>query len=149
RPFGPSPVPSWGLFYQAEANGAEGSYSSSPSSSPWLDVGAPPSIDGTPAGGAGFGAAVAGFRPPPPPRFAADRPELFFAARLWAAFRAGFLAALRLPPFFLAVLPAAFLVVFVVFFAAFFLFAAIPVLLVRSYATYMVTYVTCQSISDA
>src|ERR1700733_14068027 len=103
---------------------------SSPSSSPWLDVGAPPSIDGTPAGGAGFGAGVEAFRPPPPPpaRFGADRPELFFAAGFGAAFLAGFLeafflAALRFAGL-RAVLPAAFLVVLVFFFAPF--LAAIP-----------------------
>jgi hypothetical protein len=93
-----------------------------------VDVGAPPNIDGTPAGGAAaFGpddfAAVR-----PAERFAADRPV--FAA-LGAAFLAGFfaaflagpdLAARFFPPFFLAVLPAAFFVDFV-FFADFFLAA--------------------------
>src|SRR6202000_1127446 len=109
----------------------EGVYSS-PSSSPALDVGAPPNIDGTPAGGAALPRA---FAPPPDDFFAADRPV--FAAVGWAAFLAGFadffapaflagfLAAARFfapPAFFLeAVLPAAFLVVFVFFAAAFFL----------------------------
>src|SRR6185369_9306857 len=65
---------------------------SSPSSSPVLDVGAPPNIDGTPAGGAALLAAL----PRPDERFAADRPA--FAAFLAAGFLAGFLA----PPAFLA-----------------------------------------------
>ena len=98
---------------------------SSPSSGPWLDVGAPPSIDGTPAGGADFGAALcaaAGV-------FAADRGAAFFTGFLAAARLAGFFAGFRLAGFF-AVLPA-FFVVFVFFppFLAFFapFFAAISV----------------------
>jgi hypothetical protein len=80
---------------------------SSPSSSPWLDVGAPPSIDGTPAGGAAFAAAfgaAAGV-------FAADRGAAFFAGFLAAARLAGFFAALRFAGFFAVF--AAFFVVFV------------------------------------
>ena len=103
---------------------------SSPSSSPALDVGAPPNIDGTPAGGA---ALLRAFLLAAGARFAADRPV--FAA-LGAALLAGFLAAFLAPPafleaarflppafFFVAVLPAAFLVVFVFFAPAFFLAA--------------------------
>src|SRR5271155_1428926 len=78
---------------------------SSPSSSPWLDVGAPPSIDGTPAGGAAFGAAAACFaRPPLVGRLAAALPGPVLAPPL-AARLAGFLAAFRagfLPAAFLA-----------------------------------------------
>jgi hypothetical protein len=82
-------------------------------------VGAPPSIDGTPAGGAAFVAALgaaAGV-------FAADRGAAFFAGFLAAARFAGFFAALRFAGFF-AVL-AAFLVV-LVFFPLFFLAAFLP-----------------------
>jgi hypothetical protein len=81
---------------------------SSPSSRPWLDVGAPPNIEGTPAGGAAFGAA---FARPPEERFAAA-----LRGALLAAFFAGFLPALRFADF-LAVLPAFFVVL--VFFAGF------------------------------
>jgi hypothetical protein len=106
---------------------SERRFYSSPSSSPALDVGAPPNIDGTPAGGAALDALPRA----PDARFAADRPG--FAA-LGAAFLAGFLEPFLAPPaflaaerflpplFFLAVLPADFFAVFV-FFAAFFLAA--------------------------
>ena len=107
---------------------------SSPESSPALDVGAPPNIDGTPAGGADLPRA---FAPPLAGFFAADRPVFAavggaaflagFADFFAPAFLAGFFAAARffVAVFFLAaVLPAAFLVVFV-FFAAAFFFAAI------------------------
>src|SRR5580658_4734214 len=99
---------------------------SSPSSSPWLDVGAPPSIDGTPAGGAAFvafGEAACFALPPAAGFFAAALPGPVFAA--FAGF-AGFLAAFRagLAFFaFFAVFPAAFFVVLVFlapFFAVFF-----------------------------
>jgi hypothetical protein len=109
---------------------------SSPSSRPWLDVGAPPSIEGTPAGGAAFGAA---FARPPDERFAAA-----LRGALLAAFFAGFLPALRLADF-LAVFPA-FFVVFV-FFADFFAFLAAILVLLKEVIdmTYMVTYVTCRT----
>jgi hypothetical protein len=99
-----------------------------------LEVGAPPSIEGTPAGGAAF---VAGFF------FATGR----LVAALPVAFLAGFFAAFffadRLA-FFFAVFGADFFAVFV-FFAAFFL-AAIPDPPVKViYVTYMVTYVSCQT----
>jgi hypothetical protein len=110
---------------------------SSPSSSPWLDVGAPPSMDGTPAGGAAFGAAD--FARPPEERLLAARPPPvlaalaagFLAAGFFAAFRAGFLPADFLAAFlavFLAVFPAAFFTVFVFFAGPFFalFLAAIP-----------------------
>ncbi|MGH7329626.1 MAG: hypothetical protein ACREJX_14870, partial [Polyangiaceae bacterium] len=103
-------------------------YYSSPSSSPWLEVGAPPSIDGTPAGGEALGPEA--FPRPPDERLAAAFLAGFFALflpldRRWPAFALAFLAE-RLAFFFLAVLPADFFVVFV-FFAPFFavFFAAI------------------------
>jgi hypothetical protein len=93
---------------------------SSPSSSPWLDVGAPPSMDGTPAGGAAFGAPfgdAAGV-------LAADRGAAFFTGFLAAARLAGFFAAFRFAGFF-AVLAAFFVVfVFLAPFLAFFAFLA-------------------------
>jgi hypothetical protein len=101
-------------------------------------VGAPPNIEGTPAGGAAFGAALGR---PPLERFAAA-----LRGALLAAFFAGFLPALRFAVF-LAVLPA-FFVVFVFFagFLALFL-AAISFVLLQEVIdmTYMVTYVTCQT----
>jgi hypothetical protein len=105
-----------------------GTYSS-PSSRPWLDVGAPPKIDGTPAGGAAFGAALgaaAGV-------LAADRGAAFFTGLLAAARLAGLFAAFRLAGFFAVF--AAFLVV-LVFLPPFFaflapFFAAIESLLLR------------------
>lgn len=111
---------------------------SSPSSGPWLDVGAPPSIDGTPAGGAAFAAAfgaAAGV-------FPADRGAAFFAGRLAAARLAGFFAAFRFAGFF--ALFAAFFVV-LVFLAPFFAAMVVPSWLGGSEMTYMVTYVRCQS----
>ena len=99
---------------------------SSPSSSPWLDVGAPPRIDGTPAGGAAFGAAfvaAAGV-------LAADRGAAFFTGLLAAARFTGFFAALRFAGFFAVF--AAFFVVFVflapflAFFAPFFAAMVFP-----------------------
>ena len=84
---------------------------SSPSSNPWLEAGAPPNIEGTPAGGAaGFGAAfgfeAAFLRPADAGRFLAD------------------LAGALCPfAFFLAVLPADFFVVLVFFLPPFFLAA--------------------------
>jgi hypothetical protein len=91
---------------------------SSPSSTPWLDVGAPPSIDGTPAGGAALGAPLddaAGV-------FPADRGAALFTGFLAAARLAGFFAAFRFAGFF-AVL-AAFFVVFVFLPPAFLAFLA-------------------------
>src|SRR5262249_29627602 len=90
--------PNKGDIAHAHARATPEDYSS-PSSIPALDAGAPPSIDGTPAGGA----ALALPRPPP----------AFFAVFL-AAFFAGFLATFLAPPAFLAA----------GFFAAFFFFAA-------------------------
>jgi hypothetical protein len=90
---------------------------SSPSSRPWLDVGAPPRIDGTPAGGAAFGAAfvaAAGV-------LAADRGAAFFTGLLAAARLAGRFAAFRFAGFF-AVFAAFFVVL--VFFPPFFAFLA-------------------------
>jgi hypothetical protein len=87
-------------------------------------------MDGTPAGGAAFGAAF----DPPDGRLPEERPETGLAA-LGAAFLAGFLEAFfapvlaaflaeeRLALFFFAVFGAAFLVVFVAFFFAAFLAA--------------------------
>jgi hypothetical protein len=119
---------------------------SSPSSAPWLDVGAPPSIDGTPAGGVAFAAALdaaAG-------GFPADRGAAFFTGLLAAARLAGFFAGFRFAGFFAVF--AAFFVVFVFFPALFFaffapFFAAIsgPSWVEVSEMTYMVTYVRCQS----
>jgi hypothetical protein len=100
---------------------------SSPSSAPWLDVGAPPSIDGTPAGGADFGAALdaaAGV-------FPADRGAAFFTGFLAAARLAGFFAGFRFAGFF-AVLAAFFVVfvflpaLFLAFFAPFFAAISLP-----------------------
>jgi hypothetical protein len=84
------------------------------SSSPWLDVGAPPNIEGTPAGGAAFDAFGAeGLLP-------VERGAAFFAGLLAAARLAGFFAAFRFAGFF-AVFAAFFgvLVFFPVFFAFF------------------------------
>ena len=101
---------------------------SSPSSAPWLDVGAPPSIDGTPAGGADFGAALdaaAGV-------FPADRGAAFFTGFLAAARLAGFFAAAFRFAGFLAVLAAFFVVfvflpaLFLAFFAPFFAAISFP-----------------------
>src|SRR5580704_18508150 len=68
---------------------------SSPSSRPWLDVGAPPSIDGTPAGGAALGAAFGAAA-----GLAVDRGAAFFTGFLAAARFAGFFAVLRFAGFF-------------------------------------------------
>src|SRR5271165_2919105 len=90
---------------------------SSPSSSPWLDVGAPPSMDGTPAGGAAFGAPLDDAMGV----LAADRGAAFFTGFLAAARLAGFFAAFRFAGFF-AVLAAFFVVL--VFLPPFFAFLA-------------------------
>jgi hypothetical protein len=87
--------------------GSATSYSS-PSSSPWLEVGAPPSIEGTPAGGAAFDAALGA--------------EGLFAVERGAAFFAGLLAAARLAGFFAAFRFAGFLAVFAAFFGVFVFF---------------------------
>ena len=129
-PFGEAPIPWSPQFVAAgEAGTAKARPTvrkdySSPSSTPWLDVGAPPSMDGTPAGGAALGApldAAAGV-------FPADRGAALFTGFLAAARLAGFFAAFRFAGFF-AVLaaffvvfvflpPAAFLAFFAPFFAA-------------------------------
>src|SRR4051794_3933642 len=107
---------------------------SSPSSRPWLDVGAPPSIDGTPAGGAAFvpedlprpllERLAADLPGPVLPAFGAARLALFLADFFAPAFLATFFAALRFGAAFFAVLAAGFFAVLVffavVFFAAFF-----------------------------
>src|SRR5271166_3032380 len=67
---------------------------SSPSR-PWLEVGAPPSMDGTPAGGAALGAALGAAA-----GFAVVRGAAFFTGFLAAARFAGFFAALRFAGFF-------------------------------------------------
>ncbi|MBF5066269.1 hypothetical protein G6O45_23840, partial [Salmonella enterica subsp. enterica serovar Istanbul] len=88
--------------------------------------GAPPNIDGTPAGGAALAPRLAPRLPDD--FFAADRPVFaaLGAARLAGAFLAAFFAVrFFAPAFFFAVLPAAFFVVFVVFFAPDFFLAAI------------------------
>ena len=112
RPSGLGQGPGWGEGY------------SSPSSWPAPDVGAPPNIDGTPAGGEAFAFAPEDLaRPADGARLAAARPGAFLAGFFAAFFLAppAYFAALRFGAFF-AVLPAAFLVV-LVFFAAFFLAA--------------------------
>lgn len=102
-------------------------------------------MDGTPAGGAAFGAPfgdAVGV-------LAADRGAAFFTGFLAAARFAGFLAAFRFAGFFAVF--AAFFVVFV-FFPPFFAFFAFLAAISRSLLrwgeyemTYMVTYFACQS----
>ncbi len=121
-------------------------YSSLSSPRPWLEVEAPPNMDGTPAGGEAFAPEDLPRAPEerlPDERFAA------FGAALLAAFLAAFFAPPFLPPFLallrFAVFPAAFFVV-LVFFAPFLapFLAAMCSLLEVIYVTYMVTYVRCQ-----
>jgi hypothetical protein len=109
-----------------------------------LEVGAPPSIDGTPAGGAAFGAAAFFGPPPPDGRLPADRPGAF-EGFLAVALLAGFFEAFFFAGFFAfaAFFGAAFF--FAAFFAPFLAAMILPSCCEVIYMTYMVTYVRCQT----